>query len=507
MLLWEKILQLALLGSERSHLEPAVEESLRQYHIDPEDPLPQVILSGAATLNQLRKLQTPAEPYTKPLPAPANQEEQDHTLSARSLLHLKQILSGHYQRVLPEFVDLLVSKQLLLPPEFLPELLNDCLQDQRLWSAIQPLLGTRAEWLIAQHPAWQRLLPQGDPSRWEEAGYEERKQILGYLRRQAPEKKAVSFLESIWKTTPFKKKLVFLTILETGLGPTDECFLEIALKDSRKEVRLKAADLLARIPGSNLIKQIFDQVHSLFTFELAKKRVEVDLPKEIPTKTVEYGIQPKVKKGKRGGLKVSWLTECVSRIPVSYWMEHFGCSMEELITAFDRSNRGELLLSALGESSLRFRNNILALHLIRYLVLKNRPMPAELNWQGVAKQIPVTEIQSVAETYFQQQPGLLEEHHLLTKILVLGQHPWSVEMAGHIIQGLKQWMAESKTFLWNLWHYKALLETAGYCSPLSLLEELGGDWPVHSPVWNQWAPDVERMLQIMRFRRAVRGEG
>ncbi|PHN03595.1 DUF5691 domain-containing protein [Flavilitoribacter nigricans] len=503
MQLWEKILQLALLGSERSHLEPVVEENLRQYRVDPEDPLPQVILSGAAALHQVRRLRMPTSAYTDPLPEPSADETAYEELPSLSLQHLNQILSGRFRPALPEFVRLLVDHRLLLPAEFLPELLSDCLTDAALWQDVQPLLGDRADWLIEQHPQWRILKPRGLPERWPEAGHEERRLILGYLREREP-KGALDLLVADWEQTPYRKKLDYLEILTTGLGSEDEVFLEQARTDSRKEVRMKAADLLAMIPDSQLIRRIFNELEPVFTLDKARNRLDIAMPKEVSEATAADGIQPGVRKGKRGGLKADWLFQCVSRIPARHWMERFGWTKEELIRYFDTTGRGDLLLAALGSAGLRFRDEELITDLIRYLAFKNGVVPEDLDWQALTRRIPVGDFQDMVETFLRQQPGLLEEKHLITRMLELGKQPWTESMSRQIIHGLKQWMAESKTFLWNLWHYKRLLETAGYCSPVALLDELAADWPMQSPVWNQWAPDVERMLRIMRFRKEMR---
>jgi hypothetical protein len=503
MQLWEKILQLALLGSERTHLDPFVEESLRQYRIDPEDPLAQVILSGAAALHQVRRLRLSSRPYDHPLPEPLQEEDAPGDLSPISLQHLKHILSGRFRRALPEYVQLLVERQLLLPPEFLPDLLDDCLQDSELWREVQPLLGRRAAWLIPQHPQWRTLAPQGEVARWPEAGFEERQLIFGSLREQAPQE-ALELLTTVWDNLSYRHKGAYLELLEKGISPNDEAFLERARQDNRKEVRLKAANLLATIPESALIGRIFAELIPLFSFDPVRERLEVILPKDIPDATAQDGIRPGVKKGKHGGLKTDWLFECVSRIPATYWMQHFDWTREALILFFDTTNKADLLLAALGNASVRFRDQELGTALIRYLVFKNGMVPQELDWQALVRRIPVADFQQMMGEFLERQPGLLEEKHLLTRMLELGPHPWNSETSRTLINGLKQWMSESKTFLWNLWHYKRLLETAAYSMPIDLLDELAADWPIQSPVWNQWAPDIERMLRIMRFRKEMK---
>ena len=422
----------------------------------------------------------------------------------QSLLHLKEILSGKYQRVLPEFMAFLKEQQWLLPAEFLPELLDECLKDRQLWTLIQPLLGNRAAWLMELHPDWGMLMPRADPSHWAGAGPEARKRILAYLRRTDPATGA-DLLAAAWGQLHYRQKAAMLELMQEGLGPHDEVFLENCLEDSRKEVRLRAADLLASLPDSRLAERLFQGLIPLFTFAPGSGNLTVALPREIPEQSRRDGIHPTPTSGRNGSLKEQWLAECVSRIPPARWHRHFNWDAEALVAAFAASKRADLLLAALAEAVLRFEDEPAGAELMRLFILKNVPMPENVRWQALARQLPASLIQDMAGVFFQQQPGLLEEQHLLTRVLELGAHAWDAVIARQVVQGLKQWMVESKTFFWNLWHYKRLLEAAGYCCPTELFEEVNADWPTSSPVWNQWAPDVERMLRILRFRIEMKG--
>jgi hypothetical protein len=498
MQLWDKILKAAILGSERTHFEPAVEDALRRYGIDPEDPLPQVILSGAATLHQLRRLELNLTSSGLPTPEPAPEEEESKPLPAQSLAQLQRILNGPYRRALPEFVHLMTDRQWALPPEFLPQLLDDSLQDADLWQSIRPTLGARAAWLIAQRPEWRPLLPQSDPADWAGAGFETRKLILVQIRQSGPEA-AIPLLEEIWEVLHHRQKVDYLQILETGLNPADEAFLEKCREDSRKEVRRKAVDLLLSLPGSKLLDEQFAHLVPLFQLTTSGKLKAITLPDEIPDAALPEGLVSG-KKGKSQSLKMDWLTESIARIPASYWQRQYKWNKEALVEAFGSSNLPTELTAALSQSALRFRDRELSVQLIRRLVLLHIPFPEGMDWQSIIKQVPAADMQEITETYLKQQAGLLEEQAPLTKILELGFHPWTKFTALRIINDLKLWMSESKTFLWNLWHYKRILEVAGYCSPVELFDTFNADWPMHSPVWNQWAPDVDRMLRTMRFR-------
>lgn len=502
MQLWEKILQAAIVGSERTHFEPAVQDALRQYGIDPEDLPPRVILSGAATLYPLRKLQLPLEAFETPLPEPAPEEDDAQQLPPKSLGQLQKILTGTYRRALPEFVQLLKQRNWIIPPEFLPRLLEDSRKDPELWTAIRPLMGLRAAWLIAQHPDWRTLLPQTDPADWPKAHMEERQLIVAQLRQTMPEL-ALPLLESIWEDLHYRQKVDFLRLLAVGLSPADEPFLESCREDSRKEVRIEATELLLRLPESRLLQSLFDYLLPYFQLRKKGKTLDIILPDEIPEEALLEGLISGKKQGKSKSLKLHWVMESAARIPPAFWQKEFKWDSTSLVENFSQSNFPAELVPALARSAIRFQDRDLSLALVRRLVLLQIPFPEGMDWQAVVRLISSSDMQNLVEDYLQQQPGLLEEKAPITQILELGLHPWSKLTAQRIIEGLKQWMAESKTFLWNLWHYKRLLETAGYCSPVELFDTFNADWPMQSPVWNQWAQDVDRMLRIMRFRKSM----
>lgn len=80
--------------------------------------------------------------------------------SKEAVEDLKLMLSGRYADALPEFLDLLTEKNLRLPPEVLPELLDKAERDFTLTEKIRPALGARGEWLARQNPRWASLLDE-----------------------------------------------------------------------------------------------------------------------------------------------------------------------------------------------------------------------------------------------------------------------------------------------------------------------------------------------------------
>ena len=157
-----------------------------------------------------------------------------------------------------------------------------------------PLLGERGRWLAAQNPEWSWVTgTSGEGDNVWETG--DRAARLAYLRkvRETQPGRARELLISTWKVEPAEDRAAFIAVLETGLSQDDEAFLEAALDDKRKEVRRKAAALLARIPGSALVTRMTERTLPLLRFT-----------------SPESGGVMKLKKSKPAALEVTLPAEC-----------------------------------------------------------------------------------------------------------------------------------------------------------------------------------------------------
>lgn len=503
--LWNDILRMALLGSERVHLTPEVSRRLSHYGIDTEDELSQLILQGAATLSPLRKAAVTL--HSSPIsPPPAVEElEQRPRIPDSSIRHLQHILSGRYAYALPEYIRHLLAGGKQLPPEFIPRFLDYSLQHPERWPVLGPVLGERAQWLINLRPHWHVLSSQAQPERWPYADMEERMQIIRLLRQQQPNQ-ALSLLSGLWPELDYRKKQEFLSLLEHGLSSEDEQFLENALNDGRKEVRRSAALLLCKIPGSQLGDRLYQYVRN-YIEPTARHRLVISWPEDPPPKELREAIQPKQWIKSVGSLKRAYLFAALRQLSPQHWQELTASSDQaELVRSLADSQQAELLLGALSDAAVLWKDADLADSILRFWMGAERIVPADAPWEQLARLWPQAELLSVAEEVMKQQPDLLPEHHPLTRILYLGTHHWDVPLAQYVVLGHQQWMQESRTISWERWHYKQLLKTAAYRAPISCLQDFNSGWPTDSPVYQLWVSDIDRLLDIMNFRRRMIAE-
>jgi hypothetical protein len=104
-----------------------------------------------------------------------------------------------------------------------------------------------------------------------------------------------------------------------GLGQGDEDFLTQAMADGRKDVRATAADLLARLPGSALIKRMTERADTWIRYRksLLGGKLEVTPPAECDAAMVADGIEAKAPKNI--GERAHWLRQVLSHVPPSHW--------------------------------------------------------------------------------------------------------------------------------------------------------------------------------------------
>ncbi|HND89123.1 MAG TPA: DUF5691 domain-containing protein, partial [Saprospiraceae bacterium] len=157
---------------------------------------------------------------------------------------------GRHAALADEWLSLLAEHQRSLPPELLPDLLGRAERDPGFWEKLRPALGARGRWLAQQHPAWRSLLqPAATSDDWLTADFATRLRLLQQARSQRPPA-ASAWLEQTWHQESADHRLAFLAALRTGLSLSDEDFLEKNLSAKMLALRLKAAELLALLPGS-----------------------------------------------------------------------------------------------------------------------------------------------------------------------------------------------------------------------------------------------------------------
>jgi hypothetical protein len=201
-----------------------------------------------------------------------------------------------------------------VPPELLPDLFETARRLPPLRSLIVTAAGARATWLAAQNPEWTFLVSTVDesvavdPRTWTEGTLGQR---LGYLvaRRRTDPAAARDLLAEDWATLDSGERSQLLGSLSIELGPDDEAFLERALDDRRREVRVLAAQLLGALPHSGLNTRMTARAHSALS--VRGDMIAITPPAECDPAMRRDGIEPRPPAGT--GARAWWLQQVLAR--------------------------------------------------------------------------------------------------------------------------------------------------------------------------------------------------
>jgi Family of unknown function (DUF5691) len=224
------------------------------------------------------------------------------------------------------------------PPDALvPVLLAAAGGSRDLRAAITPLVGPLAGWLAAANPEWAWIAAlgpgsQSDPAAWPTSSLRERRALLDSLRRTDPAA-ARELVLSTWDTDTARDRTAFIVALGPDLRPDDEDLLERALADKRAEVRLAAAGLLARLPGSRFSGRAADRAAAAVHVQrsLTGRKLVATAPDEATPDMLADCIDPSPPRatGRR-----SWLLrQIVAAPPAAWWPAHTGLQPAELLAA------------------------------------------------------------------------------------------------------------------------------------------------------------------------------
>ena len=223
-------------------------------------------------------------------------------VARRRLLCWHGVLQGEYPNVLPEWVRLAQQAGQRAPEEYLPALLDLGARETEMRSVVLAVVGRRGHWLAAYHPKWQyareavvlatqELDDAQIEAHWQTGSSSARLALLSHLRATDPAR-GRELLVNTWKTEKADDRRQFIAALEESLSMDDEPFLETALDDRSKEVRLAVAHCLSQLPDSRLSQRLRERATPLLTLKRGKKRhtLEISLTEECDKAMQRDGI-------------------------------------------------------------------------------------------------------------------------------------------------------------------------------------------------------------------------
>lgn len=500
---WQELVRQALIGyPSASKLAPSLVKQLKAFgfEFDQHQMGELLLLKAAAIYNKLHAAGRALEVQADVKLAPAQLETIPYCSLQRSE-QLQQIIRYQYEELLEEILNCLVQEQRLVPPALLPDLLDFGKKSQHLVTLLQQATGARGQWLAQQRPDWHYLhqvdLEEKDFFYGDAA---QRLLYLNELHKQAPSK-AIELLEQTWATESFGMRVRFIQILGNHLAASDEAFLEAALDDSRREVREPAASLLAQLPDSRLVQRLTSRGNDLL--QLVEGKLDIQLPKQYNPALKRDGILERKIILKDHGAKANQLAQILSKIPPQHWETHFKLSPAQLLTLAAQTEWEHVLLWGWAKSAKTHQNAdwILACH--RFYLKQF----VQQNWSNFSldflhQQLPNELFNQLALEYLQimTRPTLSDNDAIVGFLLSDGQ-AWDDQLSLAIIQRIRTTI-EQDTHVFH-WGLKSLLKRAAYAISPLLYPQLNQQWPTTSSNWQSWQKEVERLLDLLKFRLEI----
>jgi|GEM_PF-2714735 len=270
----------------------------------------------------------------------------------------------------------MLQAQRRLPASLLPAVLTKT----ATWQVWQPVIGLRGHWLAAQHPDWQRRLvarSDADMSEaallrdWNEGDTATRAAALAALRT-LDAAKARELLAAILPKEKAEQRLAFVQALASTLHADDEALLESLLDDRGQAVRKYAADLLARLPSSALMRRMKERADTCvrwgksagIVLGLGKKlTLTVEIPNDLPKDWVRDGIGETPVRGE--GKRAYWLRQLLAFHAPRNWTDATGETPESLLELLSKDEWSDALLAGCAEAACHHANTEWAAPLLR----------------------------------------------------------------------------------------------------------------------------------------------
>ena len=510
---WTSIASLAALGTARAS-QPVdslwPDASLSMPGETPESTLLRV--AAASYLWQLAGsravVATPPAAETAEIAPPL----EDRRVSEVAAWRMGRMLSGDHRELLPEWFALAAQFGRVLPPQWLPAVLNT-LKPAEL-EGIAAVLGRRAVWLATRNPAWHLRDVAAPPSeeRWETGTLAERVGELTALRAADPAA-ARGWIQKTWESDPPEAREAFVRVLLVGLSEADEAFLEAALRDKRKGVRTAAIECLSRLPTSAHAQRNLARLDPLLTFDLPatgllgklkKRRLHVELPAAaLDKEALRDGIEANVPAIRKIGERTWWLVQMVSLVPPSHWTKRFGCDARTLVEAVTETDYSDELITALTEAASRHADEAWLAELLRLTLAKTPPSDPK-GHNSVMELVNGAPAAARERLLWQALESTNDTSFGLALILLNSSGAdWSAQMTRRAFELLGQRVrTESQSYplprnTLTVWGQRAHIETA-----LAEIERVDARCPDPSP----WRNAVEALKEIIGFRAAMRQE-
>jgi hypothetical protein len=420
---------------------------------------------------------------------------------------LQRILQGEHEPLLGAWLTLAARHEVRAPNDTLRALLDVGRRDPRLRRLIISAGGARATWLASLNDDWSYATAgtttEALVAAWETGAGAARLTALQQLRALDPGR-ALATLEASWAQESATERRAFVAALLDGLSAGDEPFLERALDDRRKEVRQSAAALLARVPTSALVARMTSRATGLISLGktgfLKRVRVDVTLPATADAALVRDGVEPKAPPGI--GERAWWLAQILAAVPPSTWTAASSLEPSDILRAVEGHEWREPVVAGWLTATERHRDTAWA-----HAFWENEPVARIApQWNAPPAERVFTTVASPEQVDGELRKAIgagrdvLRANHPVLSALVEWPRAWSEPLARAVAHRLKEYVGRDRIQLAGEFGLRALLERSAHAVPVSAVDAFTDGWPDQSDAWPTWAPSVDALASVLRFR-------
>lgn len=455
-------------------------------------------------------------------------EERLPVCSRQAAQLIESLLRGQHADLLPEALERLAQSGRRLPPTLLPAALSVGQAEAR--SAMVAVLGERGRWLSRFNPQWHwvegALVETADASLedaerlWQEGTPRQRSAALRRVRMEQPSM-AREWIEAVWRQEKADFRVELLNVIESRISHEDEPFLEAALDDRSTNVRARAAELLAQLPGSALSARTRERADTLLDYSPASPQrlktfmrsvfggaeqsgtVTVRLPDQPDKATQRDGIGPKPPEGL--GERAWWLTQLLASVPPSHWERRFTAQPAPLVAAAAQDEWGMAVIEGWSRAAILHQDSDWALALWkRWHDVDQKttyyPRMATTMLTSLIELLP----QSAAVDIVSHQLKEEKDFQLHTWQLILSSipRPWSTDLAQAYVEKLKKQVRKDR-FKGNqasiYWWY--VPDVAARALPLQYLREVQSLWTEEELSSQNW--QLRKFVETLHIREQI----
>jgi hypothetical protein len=149
--LWQNILRTVMAGTDR---HPVPNQVLNALGLEASEEAPATALRAMPAAHLLRRAAAPIGAISGASWPPCPPDDRPFCSPAAVQPLVAMLRYNAYPEVLPEYFELLHQRGQQLPPEFIPEALDQLARKKQFTPAIRAALGPIGIWLAGQNPAW-----------------------------------------------------------------------------------------------------------------------------------------------------------------------------------------------------------------------------------------------------------------------------------------------------------------------------------------------------------------